>query len=419
MSRPDRAQSGPISLSSAPLSATPTRPALLPVVLVAALLALSSLAGVAVSAATTPGLVETRERVQELTQEISDAETDLSALEQTAEQTRQRRDQLRAELGALTEEVTEVAIAEFVSGGQGSAVLIADDTNAGLRASTLARVAAGTDTDAREVYRVLFEELAVAEAETEKALAAESSRLESLRAARVELGVELEKLEELERERIERERQRAIEEAARAAREREAAAQRAAAAAAAANNGASAAPAAPAASGDSASGDSASGDSGGGDSSSSSEEAAAPAATPAPAPTPAPANSGGLQFCPVAGAVSFIDSWGFPRSGGRRHKGVDMMAAIGTPVAAPVSGTVTHRSNRLGGRSFHLNGDNGDYYYGTHLSGYGEGGWVAAGTIIGYVGDDGNAAGIPHLHFEIHPGGGSAVNPYPAVRAAC
>ncbi len=96
-----------------------------------------------------------------------------------------------------------------------------------------------------------------------------------------------------------------------------------------------------------------------------------------------------------------------------------MMATTGTPIVAPVSGTVTHRSNRVGGRSFHLDGNDGNYYYGTHMSDYGESGSVTAGTVIGYVGDDGNARGIPHLHFEIHPGGGSAVNPYAAVNAAC
>ena len=96
-----------------------------------------------------------------------------------------------------------------------------------------------------------------------------------------------------------------------------------------------------------------------------------------------------------------------------------MLAAIGTPAVAPVSGTVEHRFNSLGGYSYHLRGDDGHYYYGTHLRGYGQGGRVAAGTVIGYVGDSGNAAGIPHLHFEIHPNGGAAINPYPAVKAAC
>jgi peptidoglycan LD-endopeptidase LytH len=145
----------------------------------------------------------------------------------------------------------------------------------------------------------------------------------------------------------------------------------------------------------------------------------APPTTP-PLPAPAPEAAGGI-LCPVQGAVSFVDSFGSPRSGGRAHHGVDMMAAMGTPTVAPVSGRVEHRGNDTGGLSWWFYGDNGDEYFGTHLSGYeNEGvGWVAAGTVIGYVGDSGNAAGTPHLHFEIHPGGGGAINPFPDVAAAC
>lgn len=123
-------------------------------------------------------------------------------------------------------------------------------------------------------------------------------------------------------------------------------------------------------------------------------------------------------MCPLNGSA-YGDSWGGPRSGGRRHEGVDMLAPTGSPLYAVVSGTVTFRQNRLGGNAASIVGDNGNRYYYAHLSRY-EGGnrRVAQGDVIGYVGDTGNATGIPHLHFEIHPGGGLAVNPTPSVRVA-
>ncbi len=128
-----------------------------------------------------------------------------------------------------------------------------------------------------------------------------------------------------------------------------------------------------------------------------------------------------LDTCPVNASHNFIDSWGFARSGGRRHQGIDMMASLGSEIVAPVSGRVEHYSNRVGGRSFRLFGDDGNYFYGTHMSGFGTEGQVRAGEVIGYVGNDGNAAGTPpHLHFEIHPGGrGNPINPYIDASAVC
>jgi murein DD-endopeptidase MepM/ murein hydrolase activator NlpD len=147
--------------------------------------------------------------------------------------------------------------------------------------------------------------------------------------------------------------------------------------------------------------------------------------TTAPEPVPdtpdepivEPPPSGGM-ICPVPGSA-FVDSWGAPRPQGWAHQGVDMMAPSGTPIVAPVSGNVVHRGNSVGGLAFHLTGDDGRYYYGAHLSAYGQAGNVAAGTVIGYVGNTGDAQyTAPHLHLEIHIGG-SAVNPYPYVAAVC
>jgi murein DD-endopeptidase MepM/ murein hydrolase activator NlpD len=128
----------------------------------------------------------------------------------------------------------------------------------------------------------------------------------------------------------------------------------------------------------------------------------------------------GPWVCPVQGPHAFSNDWGQPRSGGRRHQGNDIFAPYGTPTVAPVSGTVTHRSVSRGGLSWYVRGDDGNVYFGTHLSAYAAGGRVAGGTVIGYVGTSGNARGSsPHLHFEIHPGGGAAVNPYFTLRKYC
>jgi murein DD-endopeptidase MepM/ murein hydrolase activator NlpD len=138
--------------------------------------------------------------------------------------------------------------------------------------------------------------------------------------------------------------------------------------------------------------------------------------------TPSVPDAGGV--CPVAGAVTFSDTWGAPRSGGRTHKGVDMIAARGTPAVAPYSGTIYRTSNStLGGQSVYFTSDAGDLYYYAHLDAYGDisrGQHVSAGYVVGYVGSTGNAPDwLPHLHWEYHPGGGSAVDPYPLAKKLC
>jgi murein DD-endopeptidase MepM/ murein hydrolase activator NlpD len=136
-----------------------------------------------------------------------------------------------------------------------------------------------------------------------------------------------------------------------------------------------------------------------------------------PPPPPPPGN----RVCPVRGPVSFVDSWGAPRSGGRTHQGVDMMAARGTPNVAIVSGTITPQYGSLQGNGVFLKGDDDNSYWYFHLDSYAGGPRrVAQGEVIGYVGTTGNAdGGAPHTHFEYHPGGGAAVNPYPIVRPIC
>lgn len=149
-----------------------------------------------------------------------------------------------------------------------------------------------------------------------------------------------------------------------------------------------------------------------------------PAASPSPVTASDPSPSASGLYCPVDGPVSFTDTFGAPRSGGRSHQGVDMFAAMGTPVAAITDGTITRRSSStLGGLYIYFKGTNGTEYFYTHLSGYADapvGTQIKGGTHIGYVGNTGNARGTPpHVHFEVAPAGSGTINPTPTARRAC
>lgn len=149
----------------------------------------------------------------------------------------------------------------------------------------------------------------------------------------------------------------------------------------------------------------------------------APAVVPPPAPKPAKpaAAKAGARVCPVP-AARFTDSFGDPRSGGRRHEGTDMMAPRGAPVYAIASGVVRTTSSRAGGISLYLRATDGTVYFYAHNSANvaGNGQRVQAGDLIAKVGSSGNASGgATHVHFEQAPGGGSAVNPYRMLRQLC
>lgn len=127
---------------------------------------------------------------------------------------------------------------------------------------------------------------------------------------------------------------------------------------------------------------------------------------------------------PVEGVAArhIADTWGGARSGGRKHEGVDIFAKRGTPVRSATRGVVAQvRDFGIGGKHVWVIGPNGERHYYAHLEAFAPDiarfDRVQPGSLLGYVGDTGNARGTqPHLHYGIYAASG-AYNPWPLLQA--
>src|SRR6187200_334422 len=143
---------------------------------------------------------------------------------------------------------------------------------------------------------------------------------------------------------------------------------------------------------------------------------------------------------PVVGKAVYFDDFGAARGQGG-HQGNDLMTTWRSPAVAAEAGKVKfHTTSARAGCMLYLYGASGTTYIYIHLNndltahndnrgscvagtsyapGLKDGAHVAAGQLVGYVGDSGDANGIhPHLHFEVHPSDGAAVSPRPFLLEA-
>ncbi|MCU1375538.1 MAG: putative metalloendopeptidase [Actinomycetia bacterium] len=304
-------------------------------------------------------LEKARRQANAAANEVFRAETRLSRVQGQLADLEARKRETQQRLHGLERAVKDAAVTQFIRRSTAADPLDADpsDAAAKARAEALARMVASGSSDAADAYRAAAADFAVAETKLSSSRKAASAALAGYRRRVSTANAKLRSLQKLETERIARDKAR------RAAAGRK-----------------------------------------------------------------PPRQGGGLVIgtgdwiCPVQGPRAFGNDYGQPRGGGRRrHEGNDILAPRGTPVVAPVAGTASQHGNRLGGNSFYLHGVDGVTYYGAHLDSYSSNyGRVSAGTVLGWVGNSGDARGGPtHLHFEIHPGGGGPVNPYPTLRRYC
>ena len=381
-------------------------------------------------------LSETQERADAAAARYWEADLALYELSVEIANLSARTEVIDAEVAELRRRMIEIAVQRYIDSTTPPSILAGDDINRQAVVDALARFVSEGSLDIIDDYRRARDDLEQAQAELAERARHQQELIAQAAVAAAEVQAELsaigdvylviaprlyeqdrllDELEETERRRLAEElRRRQAEEARRleAARAAAAAAQEAARAAGEEVARAAAGQDAPAEPG----------------------SGALPPVTPGePTAGPAPAAAAPVTelpvlraasgwVCPLRGPFSHFDDFGAPRHYGGWHKGNDLISPTGTPVLAVESGRVEHRGNRIGGNSAYLFADSGNYYYNTHLSAYENvgTGWVPAGAVIGYVGDSGNAAGLPHLHFEYHLGGrGNHINPYPIVHEAC
>jgi peptidoglycan LD-endopeptidase LytH len=327
------------------------------------------------------------ERLAAAAAELDQLEVDIARIEAEREALTREAASLEGSLDELADLVAFRVRETFMHGSNLDPIavfLASDDPDAALsRAQTVQRLVVGDAVQTAELAasRARLEALADRVAEQEAALEAAFARQ---REVNEQLAVDLQAAQELEsrltrQEREERDRlERARQERERRERERRAQQQRA------------------------------------------QQQAATRTTTGTASSAPAPSSGG--KACPLDQPRHFTDTWGAPRSGGRAHRGTDILGPYGIPVRAITSGTwAIQRPGPSAGLWAILRGDDGNQYWYMHLQSHtvGNGARVSAGQQVATNGDTGNARGTPHIHFELHPGGGAAINPYPLLRSVC
>ncbi len=333
-------------------------------------------------------LESAQEKANKAAQRLAEGQSALAGVEDEVGTLNGRISATRSRLAVLRGEVRDLSVSQYVQGGDPTVWIVQADLGQAARSRALLRHVTMGRADALDEYRVVSADLEDSQAALERRLGEQRKVVEDLRKDEASVAAELDKLA-----------------AAQQAYEARLATQQADAERAAAERARADTP--PVGVG---------------------PVQVRPPPGPVGVRVPRPGLGGGTQVigsgawvCPVQGPRAFTNDWGQPRSGGRRHQGTDILSPRGTPIVANVSGTVSPHSSSLGGISYYLRGDDGNTYFGTHLDSLsGVSGRVSAGTVIGRNGNSGNARGGPtHLHFEIHPGGGGAVNPYPTVARYC